>query len=142
MVNISRTTQNSAFKYHPTDILRGENHLYGIVLVHIIHKIQQNTYCNRWPDIKFLKIAKNPNFSLTASLPDHSCKPKTQMKQRTVTILRHNNKLTSGMCFLGFRRVYALCVSSFLLSSIRLVVIFFKHRNHTGALIFRINTFL
>ena len=26
-------SQNSAFKNHPTDILRGENRLYGIVLV-------------------------------------------------------------------------------------------------------------
>ena len=38
MVNVSRAAQNSAFKNHPTDILHGENHLYGIVLVHIIHK--------------------------------------------------------------------------------------------------------
>ena len=61
--------QNSAFKNHPTDILRDKNHLYGIVLVHIVHKtalntVQQNAY--RWPDINFLKIAKT---QILASLP-------------------------------------------------------------------------
>ena len=61
-------------------------------------------------------------------------------KQRTVTILRHNNKLTGRMCLLGFRQVYALCTLSFLLSSIRLLV-FFIQQNHTEALIFHINTF-
>ena len=30
--------QNSAFKNHPRVILRDENHLYGIVLVHINNK--------------------------------------------------------------------------------------------------------
>ena len=43
VVNVSCTAQNSAFKNHPTVILRGENHLYGIVLVHIIYKTAQNT---------------------------------------------------------------------------------------------------
>ena len=35
--------QNSAFKNHPRDILRDENQLYGIVLVHIVHKTALNT---------------------------------------------------------------------------------------------------
>ena len=35
-VKISRAAQNSTFKHHPRDILRDENHLYVIVLVHII----------------------------------------------------------------------------------------------------------
>ena len=43
MVNVLRATQNSAFKNHPTDILRGKIHLYGIVLFHIIHKTALNT---------------------------------------------------------------------------------------------------
>ena len=32
-------------------------------------------------------------------------KARGQTKQRMATILRHNNKLTCGMCLLGFRRV-------------------------------------
>ena len=42
-MNVSHATQNSAFKNHPTEILRGENYLYGIVLVHIMHKTALNT---------------------------------------------------------------------------------------------------
>ena len=38
-----RAAQNPAFTNHPRDILRDENHLYGIVLVHIIHKTALNT---------------------------------------------------------------------------------------------------
>ena len=118
-----------------------------VVLVHIIHKTVLNTTKHlQVAGYKVLKIVKNSNFSLTASLPhtlpDHSHKPRAQTKQCTVTILRHNNRLTSEMCLLGFRQVYALCTLSFLLSSIRLVVFFFKHQNHTEALIFHINTFL
>ena len=40
---ILRVAQNSVFKNHPRDILRDENHLYGIVPVHIIHKTALNT---------------------------------------------------------------------------------------------------
>ena len=47
---------------------------------------------------KLLKIAKT---RILAS--DHSRKARGQTKQRMATILRHNNKLTSGMCLLGFR---------------------------------------
>ena len=141
-MKFSRAAQTSAFKNHPRDILRDENHLYGIVLVHIIHKTALNTTkCLQVAGYKFLKIHQNSKFSLTASLTDHSRKPRAQTKQHTATILRHNNKLTSGMCLLGFRRVCALCAVSFLLSSIRLLVFFFIQRNHIEALIFRINTF-
>ena len=42
-MNVLRAAQNSAFKNHPTDILRDENHDYGIVLVPIIHKTALNT---------------------------------------------------------------------------------------------------
>ena len=120
------TAKTSAFKNHPRDILQDENHLCGIVLVHIIHKTALNTTKHlRVAGYNFFLNRQNSNFSLTASLTDHSCKPRAQTKQRTATILRHNNKLTSGMCFLGFRRVCALCALSFLLSSIRLLVFFF-----------------
>ena len=86
-MNVSRAAQNSAFKNHPTDILSGENHLYGIVLVYIIHKTALNTTKQlQVAGYKILKIAQNSNFSLTASLPhslphsltDHSCKPRAQ----------------------------------------------------------------
>ena len=131
----------SAFKNHPRDILQDENHLYGIVLVYIVHKTALNTTkCLQVAGYKFFLNCQNSNFRLTALLTDHSRKPRAQTKQRTVTILPHNNKLTSGMCLLGFRQVCALCALSFLLSSIRLLV-FFVQRNHIEALIFRINTF-
>ena len=131
----------STFKNHPRDILQDENHLYGIVLVYIVHKTALNTTKRlQVARYKFYKNCQNSNFRLTASLTDHSRKPRAQTKQHTATILRHNNKLTSGMCLLGFRRVCSLCALSFLLSSIRLLV-FFIQRNHIEALIFRINTF-
>ena len=41
-MKFSRDAQNRAFKNHPRDILQDENHLYGIVLVHIIHKTALN----------------------------------------------------------------------------------------------------
>ena len=140
-MNVSRAAQNSAFKNHPTDIVCGENHLYGIVLVHIIHKTSDTTKHLQVAGYKILKNRQKLHFSITASLTDHSRKPRAQTKQRTVTILRYNNKLTGGICLLGFRRVYALCTLSFLLSSIRLLVFFFIQRNHIEALIFHINTF-
>ena len=133
-MNVLHAAQNSAFKNHPTDIVCGKNHLYGIVVVHIIHKTAINTTKHLQVVTKHLqvvrykiikKIVKNPNFSITASLTDHSHKPRAQTKQRMVTILRYNNKLTGGMCPLGFRRVYDLCALSFLLSSIRLLLFFF-----------------
>ena len=68
MVKNLSATQNSTFKNHPIDILCDENHLYGIALVHTIHK----TALNR---TKHLQVAgynffksQNSNFSLTASL--------------------------------------------------------------------------
>ena len=57
MVNILRAAQNSAFKNHPTDILHGENHLYRIVLVHIIHKTALNT--TKHLQVTEYKIFKN-----------------------------------------------------------------------------------
>ena len=113
--------KNSTFKNHPRDILRDENHLYGIVLVHIVHKtaLKYNKMLTGGRILIFKKNAKARIFSslphcLTASLTDHSRKPRAQTKQRTATILCHNNKLTSGMCLLGFQRVCALCALSFI----------------------------
>ena len=81
---------------------------------------------------------QNSKFRLTHSLPDPNRKPRAQTKQRTPPFYATTlNKLTGGMCPLGFRRV---CALSFLLSSIRLLV-FFIQRNHIEALIFHINTF-
>ena len=63
----SRAAQNCAFKNHPRDILQDENHLYGIVLVHIIHKTALNTTKRlQVAGYRILKIAKTLNFRLTA----------------------------------------------------------------------------
>ena len=42
-MKFSCAAQNSAFKNHPRNILHDDNHLYGIVLLHIIHKTALNT---------------------------------------------------------------------------------------------------
>ena len=86
-------------------------------------------------------LTRSLTHSLTHSLTDHIHKPRGQLKQRTATISCHNNKLTSGICLMGFRRVCALHALSFLLLSIKLLVFFFIQRNHIEALIFHINTF-
>ena len=126
-------------KNHPKDILHDKNHLYRIVLVNLTLNDAFNVF--RWLHIEFLKSRKNLKFHLSASLPDYIHKPRRQMKHRRVAILRHNNKLTSEMCLLGFQRVWGLCASLLLLSSIRLFF-FFMQRNHIDVLIFPINTFL
>ena len=41
-VKLLCAAKNSAFKNHPRDILRNQNHLYGIVLAHIINKTASN----------------------------------------------------------------------------------------------------
>ena len=62
-----RAVQNPAFKNHPRDILQDENHLYGIVLVHIIHKTALNTTKRlQVAGYRILKIVKTLNFRLTA----------------------------------------------------------------------------
>ena len=66
-MKFSRAAQNRAFKNHPRDILRDENHLYRIVLVHIIHKTALNkTKLLQVAGYRILKIAKTLNFRLTA----------------------------------------------------------------------------
>ena len=144
---MTRAAKNTALKNQLRNFLCDKNHLYGIILVHLTSNVVLKTRKHLLAAGYriFLKIVKTRNFvslthSLTHSLTDHSRKPRAQTKQRTVTILHHNNKLTGGMCLLGFRGVCALCALSFLLSSIRLLV-FFIQRNHTEVLIFHINTF-
>ena len=68
---------------------------------------QENVF--RWLDIKSFK---NSKFRLTASLPDHICKPRHQIKHCTATILCHSTKLTSEMCLFGFWQVHVgpLCL--------------------------------
>jgi len=96
------TAKKATSKNHPKDILCNEDHLYWIILVHLASNI---TFITRkhiqaagyW--IK-KKTAKTQNF---VCLTDHSRKARDQTKQRTATILWHKNKLTGGMCHLGFR---------------------------------------
>ena len=68
-MKLSCATQNSAFKNHPRDILHDQNHLYGIVLVRIIHKTALNaTKHLQVAGYNFFNKHQNSNFSLTASL--------------------------------------------------------------------------
>ena len=68
-MKISSATQNSPFKSHPRDILHDENHLYEIVLVHIIHNTAVNiTKCLQVAGYRIFKNCQNSNVSLTASL--------------------------------------------------------------------------
>ena len=56
-MNVSHASQNSAFKNHPKDISHSENHLYRIVLVHLIHKTALNT--TKHLQVAGYKIFKN-----------------------------------------------------------------------------------
>ena len=93
--------------------LRNENHLYRIVLVHIIiiiiiyNSIKYNkTITSGWIE-NLLKIAKtkkncqNLNFSITACLTDHSRKARGQTKQHMATILRHSSNSPVVCAFWG-----------------------------------------
>ena len=66
-MNISHAAQNSTFKNHPRDISRDENHLYRIVLFHIIHKIKYNKTLTG-AGYRISKNCQNSNFSHTTSL--------------------------------------------------------------------------
>ena len=141
---MKHAAKNTAFKNQLRNFLCDENQLYGIILVHLTSNVTLTT-SKRLLAAEYRILKKSlkleiSSHSLTHSLPDHSRKPRTQMKQRTVTILCHNNKLTGRMCLLGFQRVCTLCTSSFLLSSTRLLVFFIK-QNHIKVLIFYIITF-
>ena len=98
----------SPFNNQLRNLLRDENHHYRIILIHLASNVALKT-------TKHLQMAgykiffKSPILvSLPHSLPDHSRKPRAQKKQRTVTILRHNNKLTGGMCLLVFQWVLSV----------------------------------
>ena len=76
---ILRGVQISAFKNHPRDILCDENHLYGIVLVHIIHKTALNiTKQLQVAGYRILKIAKT---RILDSLP-HSLTTVTRLEAK------------------------------------------------------------
>ena len=69
LVKILLASKNSVFKNHPRDILRDENHLYAIVLVHIIYKTALNIAKHlQVAGYRILNNHQNSNFSLTASL--------------------------------------------------------------------------
>ena len=137
---MTRAAKSTTLKNQLRNLLRDENHLYGIILVHLTSNVALKTRKHVLAaGYRILKNSSELEIS-SHSLTYHSRKPRAQTKQCTGTILHHNNKLTDGMCLLGFRRVCALCALSFLLSSIRLLA-FFIQRNHIEALIFHINTF-
>ena len=120
-MKLSCAAQNSAFKNHPSNILCGKKHLYGIVKVHIIHTTALNiTKQLQVTRYRIFKKSLKLEFSLTDCLTDHSHKARGQMKQCMVTILRHNNKLTSGMCLFGVpTSVGSLClVFSFIFNQV------------------------
>ena len=92
--------------------------MYGIILLNLASnvalKTKKHLLAAGYRILKNSSKLKILSHFLTHSLIDHSRKPRAQTKQRTVTILCRNNKLTGGMCLLGFRRVYALYALSFL----------------------------
>ena len=89
-MKLSRAAQNSAFKNHPRDILRDQNHLYGTVLVHIIHKTASNaTKHLQVAGYKNFKNRQNSNFSLTASLTDHTA----SLTDHTASLTDHSPSL-------------------------------------------------
>ena len=86
---MTHATQNSAFKNHPRNILNDENHLYRIISITSNTALVTRKHY-RQPDIEFFLNHRNSNVCLPA-------RPQLQgTKQRTATILRHNNKLTNG----------------------------------------------
>ena len=90
------------FKNQLRNFLREENHLYGIILVHLTSNVALKTRKRLLAaGYRIFLNCQNLKFCLTHSLTDHSHKPRAQTKQRMLTILCHNNKLTSGMCLLG-----------------------------------------
>ena len=87
---VTCATKNTAFKNQLRNFLRDENHLYGIILVHlssnVVLKTRKRLLAARYRKKNF-KSSKLE--ILSHSLTDHSRKPRAQTKQHTVTILRH-----------------------------------------------------
>ena len=108
--------QKAAFKNHPRNMFHYKNHLDMIPPSNMKYSNKNMKMLTGGGILKFQKNCHNLKFHLTHSLPDHSRRPRAQMKQRMATILHHNNKLTSEieMCLLGFRKVWGLCTSFYL----------------------------
>ena len=67
VVKISQAAQNSAFKNHPRDILHDENHIYRLVLVHIIHNTALNI--TKHLQVAGYRILENRQTQTLVSLP-------------------------------------------------------------------------
>ena len=102
---MTRAAKNTVLKNQLRNFLRDENHLYEIILVHLTSnvalKTRKHLLAAGYRIFKKSSKLEISSHSLTHSLTDHSRKPRAQTKQRTVTILCHNNKLNGGMCLLG-----------------------------------------
>jgi len=116
-----------------------KNHLYRILLACLTSNMYlqlENTFRRLDIELKNKKtpasLSLTPLHSLThahtlartQALTHHSRKARNQAKQHMATILRHKNKLTGGMCLLGFLQLCSLCALPFLSSSIRLCFFF------------------
>ena len=88
------------FKNQLRNILHDEIHLHGIILVHLTSNVALKTRkCLQTARYRIFFLNRhNSKIHLPHSLTDHGHKPRGQTKQRKATILRHNNKFTSGMC--------------------------------------------
>ena len=137
-MKISCTAQNSVFKNHPRDILRHENHLYGIVLVHIIHKTALNaTKHLQVGGYRIFKNRQNLIFGLTASLTTVA-RLETKRSSARPPFYATITDSPMGCAFWGSDECRP---SAFLSYSIRLLV-FFIQRNHIEALIFRFSNII
>ena len=98
------------FENHSRNILHDKNHLYGIIVVHLTsHKTLTGSRTKNF----FLNRQNSASLTMVTSL---EAKQSSAQPQFCGTI----TKLTSGICFLGFQQVCALCTLSFFLSSIKL----------------------
>jgi len=115
-------------------MLRNENNLYGIILIHLTWTISLKTR-NRLLVAWYRILKKFPN-CLTASLTTvTSLEPKRKGAQPPFYATTANSPV--GCVFWGSDK---WGTSLFLLSSIRLFF-FYMQQNHTDVLIFPINTF-
>jgi len=126
--------QKFRLQKYPKDILWNEYHLYGIILIHLTCRLLVIWY---W---MFFKLPKF-KFHLTASLTDHSCKPRAQTKSAQPRFYTTTTNSPVGCAFWGSDEWGASEPHCSLLSSIRLFFLFMQ-RNHIDLLIFPISTFL
>ena len=132
-MKISRAAQNSALNNHPRDNLHYENHLYGIVKVHIIHNTSTKHLLPRY------RIFKKSKF-LSHCLITVARLEAKQSSTRPPFYATIANSLV-GCAFWGSDECRPSVHCLFLSSSIRQLVYFFIQRNHIKTLIFCINTF-